>query len=119
MGDVRRNCWTCDLGEAMGCRSYTPEADAWWIANRNGRSQVSCEADGCPKWKPTPEQANTDRAQIASYGAIPVVVDPNLPEDTAIVVKRAEWDALIARIDELERVGAKTSRDVVRLRRNR
>jgi len=122
MGDVRRNCWTCAYNRPLAGR-YTCDSDhedvwLWQDDTRFDRVLMPAkDADGCPGWKPKPKPENTDRAQVAAYGSIPIVVDPTLPEGTAFVVKRAEWDALIARIDELERLGLKTARDVVRLRR--
>jgi len=52
-------------------------------------------------------EVNTDRAQLVE------------PVRHPVTVQRAEWDALLQRIAEIERVGAKNARDLARLRRTR
>jgi len=84
-GPVRRNCWTCgwDDRALMRCGpiyEMVPEMDAierWLYATAGDEDYPPKTADGCPGWKPKPEQANTDRVVPAS----PVLAAALPPDD--------------------------------------
>ena len=71
--DIKRNCWTCDLDDLMGCRSYTREADAW-LVEASTLGVCRHDADGCPEWKtedePKHEQENADKPLTAAAAAL-------------------------------------------------
>jgi len=123
MGDVLTNCHTCGWDVRRGESSLCMEPDqsdavSDWLEQSghvpDATGMPPKTATGCPPWKPKPAAPNTDRAQLAILGADPfpaVEAPPTISEvvaeletmtDEVMTVRRAEWDALLARIDRLE-----------------
>jgi len=129
MGDVRRNCWTCAHNDpgARACNvvgwALSAEVEAWearqTLTSEDGHYMPPKDAPPCPGWKPTPKQENTDRAQVAGLATDSATIRPPFGQIRPDSATRSEWDALLARIAEIERVGAKNARDLARLRRKR